>query len=141
MLQIRDLVKAYRSGEQTYTVLHHLNLAFRRNEFAVISGPSGSGKTTLLNILGGLDHCDRGELSIDGISTANYKEKDWGFYRNRRVGFIFQFYNLIPHQTVLSNVELAMTISGVSRKQRRERAMQVLEQVGLTEHIQKHPNE
>lgn len=141
MLQIRDLVKAYRSGEQTYTVLHHLNLAFRRNEFAVISGPSGSGKTTLLNILGGLDHCDSGELSIDGISTANYKEKDWGFYRNRRVGFIFQFYNLIPHQTVLSNVELAMTISGVSRKQRRERAMQVLEQVGLTEHIQKHPNE
>lgn len=141
MLQVHDLVKVYQTEELTETALDHVSLTFRSKEFAVISGPSGSGKSTLLNVLGGLDHCDSGTLTIDGQSTEHYKEKDWGFYRNQRVGFVFQSFNLIPHQTVLANVELAMTLSGISKKQCRQRALEVLTQVGMQEHIHKRPKQ
>ena len=116
-------------------------MAFRDNEFAAILGPSGSGKTTLLNIIGGLDHYDSGDLEIDGISTKKYKSSDWDTYRNNRIGFVFQSYNLIPHQTILANVELALTLSGVSPTERRERAIKALEEVGLGEHIRKLPSQ
>ena len=114
--------KSYTTASFTQTALDNVSVAFRDNEFVAVLGPSGSGKTTMLNIIGGLDHYDSGNLVIDGISTEQYKDKDWDAYRNNRIGFVFQSYNLIPHQTVLANVELALTLSGVSRAERRERA-------------------
>ena len=121
--------------------LNNVSLNFRDNEFVSILGPSGSGKTTLLNIIGGLDHYDKGDLIINNISTKKYKDRDWDSYRNHTIGFVFQSYNLIPHQTVLSNVELALTISGVTRKERRKRALEVLDKVGLKEQAHKKPNQ
>ena len=130
MLELRDICKSYTTGSFTQTALDHVSIAFRDSEFVAILGPSGSGKTTLLNIVGGLDHYDTGDLVIDGVSTREYKDRDWDAYRNNRVGFVFQSYNLIPHQTILANVELALTLSGVSRAERHERALTALEQVG-----------
>ena len=141
MLELRDICKSYTTGSFTQTALDHVSIAFRDNEFVAILGPSGSGKTTLLNIVGGLDHYDTGDLVIDGISTREYKDRDWDAYRNNRVGFVFQSYNLIPHQTILANVELALTLSGVSRAERHERALEALEKVGLREHADKKPNQ
>ena len=131
MLQIKNIKKEYRTGTLVQKALDDVSLNLRNNEFVAILGPSGSGKTTLLNIVGVLDRYDSGDLIINGISTKNYKDRDWDSYRNHTIGFIFQSYNLIPHQTVLSNVELALTISGVSRKERKEKAMAALEKVGL----------
>ncbi len=141
MLQLKDVCKSYTTANFTQTALDHVSLAFRDNEFVAILGPSGSGKTTMLNIIGGLDHYDSGDLVIDGISTKEYKDRDWDAYRNNRIGFVFQAYNLIPHQTILENVELALTLSGVSRSERRERATEALERVGLREHINKKPSQ
>lgn len=141
MLELRDICKSYTTGSFTQTALDHVSIAFRDNEFVAILGPSGSGKTTLLNIVGGLDHYDTGDLIIDGVSTREYKDRDWDAYRNNRVGFVFQSYNLIPHQTILANVELALTLSGVSRAERHERALEALEKVGLREHADKKPNQ
>ena len=129
MLQIKNIKKEYRTGTLVQKALDDVSLNLRNNEFVAILGPSGSGKTTLLNIVGGLDRYDSGDLIINGISTKNYKDRDWDSYRNHTIGFIFQSYNLIPHQTVLSNVELALTISGVSRKERKEKAMAALEKL------------
>ena len=114
MLQLRNVRKAYTTGSFTQTALDDVSISFRDSEFVAILGPSGSGKTTLLNIIGGLDHYDTGDLVIDGISTKEYKDRDWDTFRNNRIGFVFQAYNLIPHQTILANVELALTLSGVS---------------------------
>lgn len=141
MLQLTDIRKAYVTGTFTQTALDGVSITFRDNEFVAILGPSGSGKTTLLNVIGGLDHYDSGDLAVDGVSTKEYKDRDWDAYRNNRVGFVFQSYNLIPHQTVLANVELALTLSGVSRDERRERAVRALERVGLGEHIHKKPSQ
>ena len=141
MLELRDICKSYTTGSFTQTALDHVSIAFRDSEFVAILGPSGSGKTTLLNIVGGLDHYDTGDLVIDGVSTREYKDRDWDAYRNNRVGFVFQSYNLIPHQTILANVELALTLSGVSRAERRERALDALGQVGLREHAGKKPSQ
>ncbi len=141
MLQIKNIVKQYKTGDLVQKALNDVSLSFRENEFVAILGPSGSGKTTLLNIIGGLDRYDDGDLIINGISTKKYKERDWNSYRNHTIGFVFQSYNLIPHQSVLSNVELALTISGVSRKERKKRAVEALEQVGLRDHIHKRPNQ
>ena len=141
MLQLKDVCKSYTTANFTQTALDHVSLAFRDNEFVAILGPSGSGKTTMLNIIGGLDHYDSGDLIIDGISTKEYKDRDWDAYRNNRIGFVFQAYNLIPHQTILENVELALTLSGVSRTERRKRAANALKRVGLHEHINKKPSQ
>ena len=141
MLQLKDVCKSYTTANFTQVALDHVSLAFRDNEFVAILGPSGSGKTTMLNIIGGLDHYDSGDLLIDGISTKQYRDRDWDTYRNNRIGFVFQAYNLIPHQTILENVELALTLSGVSRAERRERACAALERVGLREHINKKPSQ
>ena len=141
MLQLKDVCKSYTTADFTQIALDHVSLAFRDNEFVAILGPSGSGKTTMLNIIGGLDHYDSGDLLIDGISTKQYRDRDWDTYRNNRIGFVFQAYNLIPHQTILENVELALTLSGVSRAERRERACAALERVGLGEHINKKPSQ
>ena len=141
MLQIQNIKKKFVTGDLTQVALDGVSLNLRDNEFVAILGPSGSGKTTLLNIIGGLDRYDSGDLIINGISTKKYKDRDWDSYRNHTIGFVFQSYNLIPHQTVLSNVELALTISGVSRKERRRRAIEALERVGLGEQIHKHPNQ
>lgn len=141
MLQLLNICKSYTTADFTQTALDNVSVSFRDNEFVAILGPSGSGKTTLLNIVGGLDHYDSGNLVIDGISTEQYKDKDWDAYRNNRIGFVFQSYNLIPHQTVLSNVELALTLSGVSRTERHERAVTALQQVGLGDHINKKPSQ
>ena len=141
MLELRDICKSYTTGSFTQTALDNVSISFRDNEFVAILGPSGSGKTTLLNIVGGLDHYDTGDLIIDGVSTREYKDRDWDAYRNNRVGFVFQSYNLIPHQTILANVELALTLSGVSRAERHERALEALEKVGLREHADKKPNQ
>ena len=141
MLQLLNICKSYTTASFTQTALDNVSVAFRDNEFVAVLGPSGSGKTTMLNIIGGLDHYDSGNLVIDGISTEQYKDKDWDAYRNNRIGFVFQSYNLIPHQTVLSNVELALTLSGVSRAERRKRAMRALERVGLGEHVNKKPSQ
>ena len=139
MLQLNNICKSYTTGSFTQKALDDVSISFRDNEFVAILGPSGSGKTTLLNIIGGLDHYDSGDLIIDGVSTKEYKDRDWDAYRNNRIGFVFQSYNLIPHQTVLANVELALTLSGVSREERHERAVKALERVGLAEHIDKKP--
>ncbi len=141
MLQLKDIRKSYTTGDFTQVALDDVSISFRDNEFAAILGPSGSGKTTLLNIVGGLDHYDSGDLVIDGISTKDYKDRDWDTFRNNRIGFVFQSYNLIPHQTVLANVELALTLSGVGREERRRRAVDALERVGLGDHVNKKPSQ
>ncbi len=141
MLQLQHIHKSYTTGDFTQVALGDVSVSFRDNEFVAILGPSGSGKTTLLNIIGGLDHYDTGDLIIDGISTKRYKDRDWDAFRNNRIGFVFQSYNLIPHQTILANVELALTLSGVSRDERRERAREALAAVGLGDHVNKKPNQ
>ena len=141
MLQITDICKQDKTGNFIQKALDHVSLNLRDNEFVAILGPSGSGKTTLLNIIGGLDRYDSGDLIINGISTKKYKDRDWDSYRNHTIGFVFQSYNLIPHQTILSNVELALTISGVSKAQRREKAIDALTKVGLRQQIHKKPNQ
>ena len=141
MLQIMDIKKTYVTGELVQTALAGVSLNLRDNEFVAILGPSGSGKTTLLNVIGGLDRYDSGELVINGISTKKYTDRDWDSYRNHTIGFVFQSYNLIPHQSVLANVELALTISGISKKERRRRAAKALEDVGLGIQLHKKPNQ
>ena len=141
MLQIKNISKKYKTGDLVQTALDDVSLNFRDNEFVAILGPSGSGKTTLLNIVGGLDRYDSGDLIINGISTKKYKDRDWDSYRNHTIGFVFQSYNLIPHQNILSNVELALTISGISKSERRKRAKEALEKVGLGEQLHKRPNQ
>lgn len=141
MLQIQKISKKYVVGDMIQTALDEVVLNLRDNEFVAILGPSGSGKTTLLNIIGGLDRYDSGDLIINGISTKKYKDRDWDSYRNHTVGFVFQSYNLIPHQSVLANVELALTISGVSKTERKRRAIEALKRVGLENHINKKPNQ
>ena len=141
MLQLVEVRKAYKTGDFTQVALKDVSIAFRDNEFVAILGASGSGKTTLLNIVGGLDHYDSGNLIIDGVPTSHYKDRDWDTYRNNRIGFVFQSYNLIPHQSVLANVELALTLAGVSPAERRRRALAALDEVGLKEHAHKRPNQ
>lgn len=141
MLQISDISKEYITGELHQTALDHVSLTLRDNEFVAILGPSGSGKTTLLNVIGGLDRYDSGDLIINGISTKKYKHRDWDSYRNHTIGFVFQSYNLIPHQSILANVELALTISGVSRSERKRRAKEALTKVGLGDQLHKRPNQ
>ena len=141
MLELKNITKQYIVGETTQQVLKGINVKFRKNEFTSILGASGSGKTTLLNIIGGLDKYDNGDLIIEGTSTKKYIDRDWDSYRNYRVGFIFQSYNLISHQSVLSNVEIALTLSGVSKKERRKRSIEALTKVGLKDHINKKPNQ
>ena len=141
MLQLKDIVKEYPTGETKVKALKGISVAFRKNEFVSVLGPSGCGKTTLLNLIGGLDQYTTGDLIIRGRSTRHYKDRDWDTYRNNSVGFVFQSYNLIPHQSVLANVELALTLSGVSREERRRRAMDVLRRVGLEDQMHKKPNQ
>jgi len=141
MLKLIDIQKSYKTFDFTQTALAGVSVAFRDNEFAAILGQSGSGKTTMLNIIGGLDHYDSGDLEIDGISTKKYKDSDWDIYRNNRIGFVFQSYNLISHQSVLANVELALTLAGISQMERKERALKALKDVGLEEHARKLPNQ
>ena len=141
MLEIKKITKTYKTEGFTQKALNNVSINFRKNEFTSILGPSGSGKTTLLNIIGGLDHYDSGDLIINETSTKNYTDRDWDTYRNHRVGFVFQNYNLINHQTVLANVELALTLSGVNKKERRKKAKDALVKVGLKEHINKKPNQ
>ena len=141
MLTLKDIRKDYVAGDMTVHALRGVSISFRENEFVSVLGPSGCGKTTLLNIVGGLDQYTDGDLVINGRSTKEYKDRDWDTYRNHTIGFVFQTYNLIPHQSVLANVELALTISGVDRAERRERAIKVLERVGLGDQINKKPNQ
>lgn len=141
MLQLKNIIKTYETGDFTQDALRGVSITFRENEFVSILGQSGSGKTTMLNIIGGLDRYTSGDLIINGVSTKEYKDGDWDYYRNNSIGFVFQSYNLIPHQTVLANVEMALTLAGVSRKERRERAIAVLKKVGLADHIHKKPNQ
>ena len=141
MLKLNNIKKNYETGNETVKALKGINIEFCKNEFVSILGPSGCGKTTLLNIIGGLDHYTSGDLIIDGISTKKYKDRDWDTYRNHRIGFVFQNYNLITHQTVLSNVELALTLSGVDKQTRRKKAIEVLEKVGLKDQMYKKPNQ
>ena len=141
MLELKDIAKRYTTASFTQVALDHVSVAFRDNEFVAVLGPSGSGKTTMLNIVGGLDHFDEGDLVIDGISTRKYRDRDWDAYRNNRIGFVFQSYNLIPHQTILANVELALTLSGVGRAERRRRALDALARVGLADHVNKRPSQ
>lgn len=141
MLQIKNISKKYTTGDLVQTALDDVSLNLRDNEFVAILGPSGSGKTTLLNVIGGLDRYDSGDLIINSISTKKYKDKDWDSYRNHTIGFVFQSYNLIPHQTILANVELALTISGISRSERKTRAKKALEEVGLGDQLHKKPNQ
>ena len=135
MLQLKNIVKNYPAGDHTVRALRGVCLQFRQNEFVSILGPSGCGKTTMLNIIGGLDKYTSGDLVISGRSTRDFKDRDWDSYRNHSVGFVFQSYNLIPHQSVLQNVELALTLSGVSKRERRQRAKQALERVGLGDQL------
>ncbi len=141
MLQIKSISKTYRTGDLVQNALDGVSLNLRDSEFVAILGPSGSGKTTLLNVIGGLDRYDCGDLIINCISTRQYRDRDWDSYRNHTIGFVFQSYNLIPHQSILANVELALTISGISRKERRERAKKALEEVGLGDQLHKRPNQ
>ncbi len=141
MLELKDICKQYVTTVFTQVALDHVSVAFRDSEFVAVLGPSGSGKTTMLNIVGGLDHFDDGDLVIDGIFTREYKDRDWDTYRNNRIGFVFQSYNLIPHQTILANVELALTLSGVGRAERRRRALDALARVGLADHVNKRPSQ
>ncbi|MBQ8136182.1 MAG: ABC transporter ATP-binding protein/permease [Clostridia bacterium] len=141
MLTLKNITKFYDAGGERVEALRGITLSFRQNEFAAVLGPSGGGKTTLLNILGGLDHYDSGDLIISGKSTKDFRERDWDHYRNHRVGFVFQSYNLIPHQSVLGNVELALTLSGVSRQECKKRAMEALRRVGLSDQAKKRPNQ
>ena len=141
MLKLKGITKDYAVGEETVHALKGIDLEFRESEFVAILGPSGCGKTTMLNIIGGLDTYTKGDLIINGRSTNDYTDPDWDSYRNHSIGFVFQSYNLIPHQTVLSNVELALTLSGVSKAERRSRAIHALEQVGLGDQLTKKPNQ
>ena len=141
MLELRGIKKEYKTGDFVQTALDGVDLTFRDNEFVAVLGPSGSGKTTMLNIIGGLDRYDSGDLVINGVSTKDYKDRDWDTYRNHTIGFVFQSYNLISHQSVLANVELALTISGIGRAERKRRALEALEEVGLKEHAKKKPNQ
>ena len=141
MLQLKNIVKTYVTGDMTQDALKGVSISFRENEFVSILGQSGSGKTTMLNIIGGLDRYTSGDLIINGVSTKKYKDADWDYYRNNSIGFVFQSYNLIPHQSVLANVEMALTLAGVSKKERKQRAISVLKKVGLGDHIHKKPNQ
>ncbi len=141
MLKLQNITKSYRTKDYVQNALDKVSISFRKNEFASILGASGSGKTTMLNIIGGLDQYDSGDLLIEGVSTKEYKSADWDTYRNNRVGFVFQSFNLITHQTILANVELALTLSGIPPKERRERAIMALEAVGLIDHIHKLPSQ
>ena len=141
MLELKNITKEYVTGAETVHALKGVSLAFRPSEFVAILGPSGCGKTTMLNIMGGLDQYTSGDLVIGGVSTKEYKDADWDAYRNDTIGFVFQSYNLISHQSVLANVELALTLSGVSAGERRRRAVEALEQVGLGDQINKRPAE
>ena len=137
MLRLKQIVKDYTAGDSTVHALRGITLDFRKQEFVAVLGPSGCGKTTLLNIIGGLDQYTSGDLLIKGRSTRQFRDRDWDSYRNHSIGFVFQSYNLIPHQTVLQNVELALTLSGVSRSERRARAKRALERVGLGDQLRK----
>ena len=141
MLQIKNISKQFKTGDLIQVALDDVSLSFRDSEFVSILGPSGSGKTTLLNIIGGLDRYDKGDLIINNVSTKKYKDRDWDSYRNHTVGFVFQSYNLIPHQTILANVELALTISGISKRARKRRALEALDKVGLREQAHKKPTQ
>ena len=141
MLELKKITKIYKTEGFTQKALDGVSIKFRNCEFASILGPSGSGKTTLLNIVGGLDHYDSGDLVINSVSTKEYNDRDWDTYRNHRVGFVFQSYNLISHQTVLSNVELALTLSGISKNERKKMAIKALDRVGLKNHINKKPSQ
>ena len=141
MLELKGIKKEYKTGDFIQKALDGVDLTFRDNEFVAVLGPSGSGKTTMLNIIGGLDRYDSGDLIINGISTKDYKDRDWDTYRNHTIGFVFQSYNLISHQSVLANVELALTISGVKRAERKKRALEALDKVGLKDHAKKKPNQ
>ena len=141
MLELKGVSKIYETAGLKHKALDKVSINFRVNEFVAILGPSGSGKTTLLNIVGGLDHYTKGELKINEVSTSNYRDKDWDAYRNHRIGFVFQNYNLIPHQTVLSNVKLALTLSGISKREATRRARKALEDVGLKDQTNKKPSQ
>ena len=141
MLRLTSVTKDYKVADTSVRALNEISLSFRKNEFVSVLGPSGCGKTTLLNIIGGLDKYTSGDVSINGVSTKRFRDSDWDVYRNHRVGFIFQSYNLIPHQTVLGNVELALTIAGVGSKERTERAKKALDRVGLKGQYNKKPNQ
>ncbi len=141
MIEVRDIHKSYTTGDFVQNALDGVSVTFRDNEFVAVLGPSGSGKTTLLNVIGGLDHADSGEIIINGVSTEHYRDADWDTYRNHHIGFVFQSYNLIPHQSILSNVELALTLAGTPTAERRERARAALERVGLAEHVDKKPSQ
>ena len=141
MLSLKNITKNYKMGDTTVEALRGVSVDFRGNEFVAVLGQSGCGKTTLLNIIGGLDRYTTGDLIIGGVSTKKYRDRDWDTYRNHKIGFVFQSYNLIPHQTVLANVELALTLSGVSKSERRKRAVEVLEKVGLKDQMKKKPNQ
>jgi putative ABC transport system permease protein len=141
LLTLKNIVKTYEAGGSKVTALDGVYMDFRENEFVSILGPSGCGKTTLLNIIGGLDRYDSGDLVIGGTSTKQFKDADWDTYRNHSIGFVFQSYNLIPHQSVLADVELALTLSGVSKSERRRRAKAALEKVGLGDQLRKKPSQ
>ena len=141
MLELKNIKKDYPAGDSTVHALKGVSLQFRPSEFVSILGPSGCGKTTMLNIIGGLDQYTAGDLVINGRSTKDYKDRDWDTYRNHSIGFVFQSYNLIPHQTVLQNVEIALTLSGVSKHERRKRAIEALEKVGLGDQLKKRPSQ
>ena len=141
MLEVKNIKKVYNLGDLKQVALNDVSIKFRNSEFVSILGPSGSGKSTLLNIIGGLDHYTEGDLIINNVSTKKYTSDDWDSYRNHRIGFVFQSYNLITHQSILANVELALTLSGVSSSERRKRALDALEKVGLKDHVKKKPSQ
>ena len=141
MLELKNISKTYRTGGVETVALDDINVSFREKEFVAILGTSGSGKTTCLNIIGGLDHADRGEVIIKGRKTKDFKESDWDAYRNSAIGFVFQNYNLIPHLSIVENVELGMTLGGVQAGERKKRALKLLEQVGLKGHLYKKPEQ